>query len=198
MTGMFGGGVLAVVLKNIWEVAQQHVLSGVTDEVKKKVISTVIDPKTWEDESFFASDLMAASLNLDQKKIIQDGVLFVEKHDLENGTRYAKNFRIILTVRDKVADTADTVRPGINILEEIGTTCKTNEDVFLYMKAIGAMHDPLLTPEKIIHVGKKDVWPFLQSGGKAIAGTLTKAEMAVQKRNEEYRKLSLLKKIFTN
>lgn len=204
---VLGGGALVFILGKGFEMVKEFAKSIVTDEFGKKAIKTAIDPKTWEDEGYFASALVIATLKPDQRKIIQDGIIFAEEQDSNNGTRYTKNFREILTFLDKKdATIAAAERPSVKIIQKMAEICKTKQEVLLFMQEVGATHDPFLTFERVMHIGKKDVWPFLKKNGTAITkavassakGAATSVEKKLTERADEYKERSPWKKYLVN
>ena len=205
ITGIFGSGVIAVILEKIWEMAEKHVVSGVTNQMGQKIVDKIIKPKGREDEYFFGLDILEANLTSGQKKIVQDGILLAEEYDLRSGTSSAQDFRIIVTVNDKNVPNG-TARPGIKILEEVGKNCATKEEVFLFIQATGAMHGSAATLDKFIHFVETEALPFLQSKGKeitksiadSIKGAANSVEIKLQERTDEHRNRSLWKKYLVN
>lgn len=207
LKGGAGGGALVIVLQKAWEIGKGIIISSIgegAESVGKKIVKKVVDAKGWEDEHYFALDLAEVNFGNDNKKkkdIIEKGMLIAEEYDRQNGTKSARNFRLIVSLKDKV-DTPSLPRPGVNILKYVGDKCENEKEVFLLIQAVGAMHDPTFTLEKFIHVGRTVILPFLQTKGinfvNSIDRNLSKAEAAVQKCNEGFKKRSFLKKLLMN
>lgn len=149
------------VVKRAWDFARSLVTDQVMGATKEKV-KEIIDHRGWDDESYFAQDLAESGLDPGKKKIILDGIRLAEKCDRKRGTRTARNFRILVTIHDyderkqRVNDP-----PGVKIIKEIGEQCENAREVFLYIEALGAMHDPNISFEKFVHVFKTSLLPFL-------------------------------------
>ncbi|HRY28120.1 MAG TPA: hypothetical protein P5323_03205 [Candidatus Moranbacteria bacterium] len=191
LKGGAGGGILVVLLGKAWQMAKEEFIG----KMGGSIVNTIINPKGREDENYFGADLLEANLTPDQRKIVQDGILLAEEYDKKNGERSAQDFRIIVTVRDKGLPTG-TVRPGIKIIEDAGKKCKTKEEFFLFMQAVGAMHGSLLTKEKFFYLAETKILPFLETKGIAIAksvansvkNTAIAAEKKLKKRMDDHDK----------
>ncbi|KKQ53628.1 MAG: Antifreeze glycoprotein H1C1A1 [Parcubacteria group bacterium GW2011_GWD2_38_11] len=105
MAEALGEGAFLGMLKHAWTWAGRIIgflgvgeIAGKTvgEEIKKRLI----DPKGWLDEHYFALDLAEAIATPAQKKMIEQAMIFVEQADDANGTTYAKNFRILVTIHD--------------------------------------------------------------------------------------------------
>jgi len=196
----FGGGAFVVLLQKAWEMGKKLIKSQIGDKVQKEIIDKVINTKSFEDENYFARDLMEASLEPDQKRVLREGIIYSEELDKNSGAKTTQNFRAIVTFNDKDHD--NTVRPGVNIIEEIGTMCKTKEDVVVFIQVIGAMHDPLMTSERVLHFGKTILWPFLKKKATGMATSIdnakTDVEDILQARMDEFESRPWWKKLLFN
>lgn len=168
----------------------------------EKVKDYLVKEKGWEDENLFALALSQASLEPNQQKSIEKGVLLAEELDKKNGTRYARNFRIMVVVNDKNPAHVCN-KPSLNILEYIGNTCNDETEVLLAIAVMGAMHDEqILSFEKFMHIAKTYIWPFLEKNGRVIAKAasvkLEEVTEKLEKGNEEWKKSPLWKKLFFN
>lgn len=82
------------------------------DEVKAKageeIKKRIIDPKSWDDEHYFALDLAEADAPKEKKKLIELAMKRAQDVDAANGTNYASNFRIIVVCHDNEPTTKGT------------------------------------------------------------------------------------------
>lgn len=208
-----GEGAFLGMLKHAWIWAVGLLGSTGMGEVGKTIgvelKSRLIDPKGWLDEHYFALDLAEAVATPTQKKMIEQAMTFAEQADDANGTTYAKNFRILVTIHDfDFSSTAGSpavpacIRPGITILQELATTCTSSVEVFTRIIAVGAMQDASSSLEKFLKFGKDVIWPLLKSKAIGIYDSvdcsLNKMEAAVAKRNEEFNNRPFWKKLFLN
>ncbi len=167
MLEALGEGAFLQVLKKAWGWAKKIWLAfGIGASAKDEISKRLVGSKGWEDENFFALDLAEANLSADKKKMICDAVRMVEQYDDVSGTQWAKNFRIIVTIRDREPSPAG-IRSGTIILQDLGSTCNSVQEVFCHIIAFGISQDPSSTLEKFINFSKTSVWPFIseKAGG---------------------------------
>ena len=193
----FADGVIFSIITKIWKILEGIFTKEIGEKAKEK-IGKMIDSRSWEDEHFFVLDLAEANLNACQRRAINEGILRAEAYDRANGTRSARNFRIIVTINDMEEGVDPLNRPGKKILEHIAASCNDGREVFLAIQVVGAMHDPKFSFEKIVHIAKDHWFPFLKAKAlgfhAATDANLTKFENAVDKRN----KRPWLSKLFLN
>jgi|GEM_PF-6724873 len=159
-------GLVFKLLLGAWDLARDMLTDEVKSTVKEK-LKKVIDTKGWEDEHYFALDLAQADIDNDSRDVINKGVMLAEQHDKDNGTKSARHFRIIVTLRDKDEGVDPLNRPGMKILKHIADSCADENAVFVTIQVIGAMHDSNFSMESMMHLVKESWFPFLKA--KAIS-----------------------------
>lgn len=155
--------------------------------LEEDILRTTLDgSKSLKNDHYFWLDLAEANLGSDKKNMIQKAILLAVKEDEKNGTKIARNIIAIVTFNDDNPNC--TVRPGITILEGVGNSSQNEDEVLTFFKACGAMKDTSEPLEKLMHIGKTKVLPYLEKEAKGVEGALNRLSDSLQKRHEEYEK----------
>lgn len=197
-----GEGAFLAILVKAWDWAKIILPKIFNDTVKEKIRRKMIDPKSWDDENFFARDLAEAGLSALERAAIDQAVLRLENFDRLSATKYAKNFRNIVTAMDAEEVPAGSVRPGILIIRGLVLGCSSVEEVFARIIAIGTMQDSFFSFEKFLKFGEESIWPFLKNKAGEMHDSadvfLGKVEQEVRERNEKFERLPWWKKLLKN
>ena len=170
--GLSGGAVVAL-LGKAWGWAETFFKTfNLGDDFKNKVKGHLIDPKSFEDEHYFARDVQEAIATPEQKQMFAEVMAELIKEDMANKTSYASNFRIIVTLADEEVVPTGSVRPGLGILQDIMANCKRPEDMLARITAVGSMQDSSMFLKKFLAYGKDVTWPefkkFLEENKKMV------------------------------
>ncbi len=170
--GLSGGAVVAL-LGKAWGWAEGIFKTlNLGDDLKSKVTEHLFNPKGFKDEFYFAKSIQEISATVPQKQMFAEVMEKLEQEDKLNKTRYASNFRIIVTLKDEEPVPVGGVRPSVTILRDIMVNCKNHAEILACIVAVGSMQDTKKIIEKVLTYGKDVTWPavekFLKDGKGAI------------------------------
>jgi len=188
---MLAEGVIFNWIRRAWSA----IFSGVGQEVVSDFVKKGLTPKGLDDENIFAYIFATSQYELAKGKKVLVGteakwkmakktIAKLIEEDSENGTKYVRNFRMIIAldaigrgeVTVKVPDPKKPqaapklvskpdpkyVRPGVSILRDMILSCSTEKEFRTYIMLIGSMQNaPFGTLDEMMHWSKTVGLPFL-------------------------------------